>query len=416
MALRVLLVISMLATVAPAAVKRDDYSPSSSVSSSSTSNVGGGSSPVYSPSASGSSAFNAPSSTSQFTAPQAQPYTSTQDHSGSQSHSSSNSGNLYYYYYPVQDKPKDGGFQAAASNQYTSAVSSPGSSDSSSAHIGDQSSSSSGSSPSDLSYSAQDLTYSAQALNPGLSDYTGSAQASANYDQTLSSLASQLSQQYGSYGNQGYGQQAQPTAYNSNGQQAQATQYSAPSYTYDTSAHSGNQEQAGQFSASNPVPNYGVGPQQAAFIPAQAAPMAAFNPAAQAAAAYAQYAQAGQIPFGSYPAASIPQSSFEPAASGYRRYGIGSFLMPMLALAGLSLLIPTVTSLTASGRKKRSTDASGAPVDIAKESALIQYFDRLERYYSMYKTAVEREECMNRIICELGGVVSGSKNKNPIIS
>src|SRR5205807_2078246 len=128
------------------------------------------------------------------------------------------------------------------------------------------------------------------------------------------------------------------------------------------------------------------------------------------------YAQAGQIPFGSYPAASIPQSSFEPAASGYRRYGIGSFLMPMLALAGLSLLIPTVTSLTASGRKKRSTDASGAPVDIAKESALVQYFDRLERYYSMYKTAVEREECMNRIICELGGVVSGSKNKNPIVS
>jgi len=90
--------------------------------------------------------------------------------------------------------------------------------------------------------------------------------------------------------------------------------------------------------------------------------------------------------------------------------------MPMLALAGLSLLIPTVTSLTASGRKKRSTDATGAPVDIAKESALIQYFDRLERYYSMYKTAVEREECMNRIICVLGGVVSGSKNKNPIIS
>lgn len=413
MALRVLLVISMLATVAPAAVKRDDYSPSSSVSSSSTSNVGGGSSPVYSPSASGSSAFNAPSTSSQFTASQSQPYTS-QDHSGSSPHPSSNSGNLYYYYYPVQDKPKDGGFQAAASNQYTSAVSSPANSDSSSAHIGDQSSSSSGSSPSDLSYSAQDLTYSAQALNPGLSDYTGSAQASANYDQTLSSLASQLSQQYGyaPSGNQGYGQQAQPTAYNNNGQQAQATQYSAPSYTYDTSSHSGSQEQAGQFSASNPVPNYGVGPQQAAFIPAQAAPIQ-FNPAAQAAAAYAQYAQAGQIPFGNYPAASIPQSSFEPAASGYRRYGIGSFLMPMLALAGLSLLIPTVTSLTASGRKKRSTDA---PVDIAKESALVQYFDRLERYYSMYKTAVEREECMNRIICELGGVVSGSKNKNPIIS
>ena len=84
--------------------------------------------------------------------------------------------------------------------------------------------------------------------------------------------------------------------------------------------------------------------------------------------------------------------------------------MPMLALAGLSLLIPTVTSLTASGRKKRSIDES------AKDASFGKYFERLERYYSLYKTAVEREECMNRIICELGDTMSGARGKNPLLS
>jgi hypothetical protein len=277
---------------------------------------------------------------------------------------------------------------------------------SSSGHL-DTAASSNSAQPSDLSYSAQDLTYSAQALNPGLSDYSGSAQSSANYDQTLSSLASQLSQQYGQAA-QAYQTQGNNAAqFNGNNQQQQQYQQQ---YSYDPSAHSNNgQEQAGQFSASNPIPNYGVSPGQATFIPtpqgaAQGQVPVAFNPAA----AYAQYQ--GQMPFGNFAAGSVPQSSFEPsAAAGYRRFGLTSFIMPMLALAGLSLLIPTVTSLTASGRKKRSTDP-------AKESAFVQYFDRLERYYSMFKTAAEREECMNRIICELGGAASEARAKSPLFS
>ena len=411
MGIRVLLVISMLATVAPAAVKRDDFSSGSASTSSASAT---GSVPVYSPPASGSSnAFSTPVGVQYGGNSQPQQYQSNvgQDHQVSASNNNfqsqpANQGNLYYYYYPVQDKAKDvGQFQASASNQYSSSVpvSSVSQDSSSSAGHLDTAASSSAAQPSDLSYSAQDLTYSAQALNPGLSDYSGSAQASANYDQTLSSLASQLSQQYG------YSQQGNNApSYSSNGQQqGQQQQYhSAPQYTYDPSAHSGNgQEQAGQFSASNPVPNYGVSPNQATFIPAnQGAVPTAFNPAA----AYAQYQ--GQMPFGNFAAGSVPTGSFEPAASGYRRYGIGSFIMPMLALAGLSLLIPTVTSLTASGRKKRSTG------DIAKESAFVQYFDRLERYYSLFKTAHEREECMNRIICELGGAASEARAKSPFFS
>lgn len=409
MALRVLLVICMLATVAPAAVKRDDFS------SSQTSSVSSGSVPVYSSPASGSSnSFSTPVGVQYSGSNQPQQYQANvgQDHQVSASNNNfqsqpANQGNLYYYYYPVQEKPKDGQFQAAASNQYSSSI--PASSvsqdgSSSSGHL-DTAASSNSAQPSDLSYSAQDLTYSAQALNPGLSDYSGSAQASGNYDQTLSSLASQLSQ---------YGQAAQAyqtqgnNAVNYNGQQQPGQQqYQQQQYSYDP-AHSNIQEQAGQFSASNPIPNYGVNPNQATFIPANQAVQGqvpvAFNPAA----AYAQYQ--GQMPFGNFGAGSVPASSYEPAAAGYRRYGIGSFIMPMLALAGLSLLIPTVTSLTASGRKKRSTG------DVAKESALVQYFDRLERYYSLFKTANEREECMNRIICELGGAASEARAKNPLFS
>lgn len=131
--------------------------------------------------------------------------------------------------------------------------------------------------------------------------------------------------------------------------------------------------------------------------------------------------QAGPIPYNAqqgyhyqsnsydnHGAASSPHASYEPPSTGYRRYGIGSAILPILALAGLSLLIPTVTSLsTATGRKRRSTN----PI---KESTLSSYFDRVERYYSLYKTAVEREECMNRIICELGDAMSNVSGKSTL--
>ena len=427
--IRILLVISMLATVAPAAVKRDDFPAGSSVTS------GSGSQPVYSPSSSssaviGSQTYSQPANSNSYASSAYNGGSSSSsagsqyqgDHATSASNNNfqsqpSQPGNLYYYYYPVQDKPKESvSYQASASNQYASAVT-PGS-DSSSGHIDNSAPASSAQNPSDLSYSAQDLSYSAQALNPGMNDYTGSAQASANYDQTLSSLASQLQQQYGyaTSGANGFGTQANNAPSYASASNQQQVAY-APNYSFDPS-HGGNQqgEQAGQYSASNQVPNYGVAGNQATFIPAAqaaqvASQLAGFNPA-QAAQLYAQYPGAAGLHFGNYAAGSGPQSSFEPAASGYRRYGIGSFLMPMLALAGLSLLIPTVTSLTASGRKKRSVDSEQS----AKESAFGKYFERLERYYSIYKTAVEKEECMNRIICELGDSMADGRGKSALFS
>lgn len=421
----------MLATVAPAAVKRDDFPSGSSVTS------GTGSQPVYSPSSSSSGVIGSQSYSQPTSAGYSQSYSGSSvgsqyqgDHSASassnnfQSQPSQQSGNLYYYYYPVQDKPKESvSYQASASNQYTSAVTpnfgqASSGSESSSSHIDNSGSSASAQSPSDLSYSAQDLSYSAQALNPGLSDYTGSAQASANYDQTLSSLASQLQQQYGyaTSGNNAFGTQGNNAPSYASASTQQQVAY-APNYSYDPSHANTQVEQAGQYSASNQVPNYGVAGQQGAtFIPAaQAAQLGGaiggYNPA-QAAQLYAQYPGAAGLHFGNFAAGSGPSSSFEPAASGYRRYGIGSFIMPMLALAGLSLLIPTVTSLTASGRKKRSVDSEQS----AKDSAFGKYFERLERYYSIYKTAVEKEECMNRIICELGDAMADVRGKSALFS
>lgn len=441
------LVISTLATVAPAAVKRDDYSSSNAASSAS-------SSPVYSASPSNVNGYSQPANSNGFTASNVQ-YTnngasgyaspsngqatgasSVGDHVASASAQSAiqggqSNGNLYYYYYPVADKNKDStaAYQGAASNQYTtSMVNSVNSNDASaSSHLDGSSSSAASGSPSDLSYSAQDLTYSAQALNPGIPEYSGSAQASSNYDQILSSLPSSLSQQYGfgvtnnnqqSYSPQG---NSAPSTYTSHsGQNVGNNAYGSSNYGYDAAAAAaaGGQEQAGQFSASNPVPNYGINTNAGAtFIPANG--QGGFNPAAagQGQGGFAAFAHQNMhnpmAAFGNVAQPSMQAGSYEPAVSGYgRRYGIGSFLMPMLALAGLSLLIPTVTSLTASGRKKRSIDG----VDTGKDSAFGKYFDRLERYYSIYKTAVEREECMNRIVCELGDAMSGVRGKSPLFS
>lgn len=106
------------------------------------------------------------------------------------------------------------------------------------------------------------------------------------------------------------------------------------------------------------------------------------------------------------------QGAVAPAPSSGRKWGIGSVIMPMLALAGLSLLIPTVTSLSsAAGRKKRSVAEESA-----KETPIGYYLDRIEKYYSIYRRAAESEECMNRIICELGDAMSGVKGKSAIVT
>ncbi|XP_075731105.1 uncharacterized protein LOC119181896 isoform X2 [Rhipicephalus microplus] len=131
-----------------------------------------------------------------------------------------------------------------------------------------------------------------------------------------------------------------------------------------------------------------------------------YGPQLAAAQQYAQYAQPGTGHYGgggSYPSPSF-QGSYD---TSKRYYGLGSVIMPLLALAGLGLLIPTVTSL--SGKKKRS-------IEDASRAHLGDYAERLERYFKIYRAAVESEECMNRIVCELGDAVSNVRGKSALLT
>lgn len=110
--------------------------------------------------------------------------------------------------------------------------------------------------------------------------------------------------------------------------------------------------------------------------------------------------------------------------------------MPVLALAGLSLLIPTLSTLNGPaglvGRKKRSIveekasvssrqqqlvsePMNGAAHQLAKESMIGEYLDRIQRYYSIYQNAVENDDCMNRLICEFGDAVKDVTGNGAVI-
>lgn len=162
---------------------------------------------------------------------------------------------------------------------------------------------------------------------------------------------------------------------------------------------------SGPYSSSGPVPGFS-GPAGSGAPGGYGGQPGSIPYASQG--GYSPYQSHGG--YDTYPAASNNHAAYEPPATGYRRYGIGSAILPILALAGLSLLIPTVTSLStaATGRKRRSIDTP------AKDAGLGAYFDRIERYYSLYKNAVEREECMNRILCELGDAMSNVRGKSTL--
>lgn len=103
--------------------------------------------------------------------------------------------------------------------------------------------------------------------------------------------------------------------------------------------------------------------------------------------------------------------------------------MPVLALAGLSLLIPTFSSLPhVVGRKKRSVEIASkaqelhfdSPINgnkqLLKESSLGEYLDRVERYYNIYKNAVENDDCMSRVICEFGDSIKDMTGKSAVVT
>merc|ERR1711879_811243 len=108
---------------------------------------------------------------------------------------------------------------------------------------------------------------------------------------------------------------------------------------------------------------------------------------------------------GHHAAAAAPASGYEQppadtgygAATGYGEEGgfdIATLLIPILILAGLSLLFPTITTVDVnSSRKKRSADVN--PMS-----------DVVGRVNDIYSAVVQSEECMERIACEIGGLAA----------
>lgn len=282
--------------------------------------------------------YSAPVANVPYSVPSQYSQNNVPDHTGQgQMQSGSPQSNLYYYYYPVQEKPKEASYQhpSSSAGHPSSAV-----------HDGtEHSSMDAAASGSEISYSAQDMN---QEFNP---------QAQGFDPQALSNLASQL---------QGY-------AFNN-----------GPN-NYDTSnpalAGYGPQGDASNHMPTQVHPSYNRpmgGPQGPISFP-QGAPFG------------------GQHGFGNFAPGNTqmqPQASeVSSITSGLKKYGLSSILMPVLALAGLSLLLPTVTNLgTITTKTKRSIE----------DSSISSYIEKVDSYYKLYNKAMEKEECMNRMICELG--------------
>jgi len=331
----------------------------------------------------------------------------------------SNNNNLYYYYYPVsQDKNKDINYQASPSNQYTSSIVQPQNGDEQSNQnnpanlVGNQQvSANSANNPGhDLSYGgAQDLAYTAS-----MNDNSNSNGQSAGYESQLSNLASQLGSFGGfgsngaAFGNSQFANQLSGLSNLGFGEAFGSSSIQPSSVPFDPSFSAAMASQLGSFGGSP--------------LATQSAPSSSGGPLSQLSGLYQQATQMyqGLINGNGLNSASMqPQfaasqqhASYEPSTgsgSSFRsKYGLGSVVLPLVALAGLSLLIPTVTSLSTTSRKKRSAEEN---LNL-QQAGLGGYLDRIDRYYSLYKNAIEREECFNRIICELGDAVSGVRGKD----
>lgn len=341
-------------------------------------------------------------------------------------YANNNQGNLYYYYYPVQDKNKEINYQASPSNQYASSIQPQSNDDQSNQNNANVANNQQGNSPNhvsnqDLSYGAQDLAYTASALNE---NNNGGQSGSNNYESQLSGLASSLNQ----YGNQfGFGSGG-GNAFSYANQLSGLNNLGSLSQNFGEAFGSSN-----QYASSLPQPGNVPFVNDPAFTAAMANQFSSFPTSSQSGSSGGPLSQLYQQATSMYQglingansasqpqfAASQQHASFEPSAGGgggssFRsKYGLGSIMMPLIALAGLSLLIPTVQSLsTVASRKKRSAAEIREDNYNLQQSGLGSYLERIDRYYSLYKNAVERDECMNRIICELGDALSGVRGKD----
>jgi len=430
----------LIAYATAASVKREEYNPDSLLALNNQVNgnrdsasVNSNNSPVYNPSNSNgySQYYGSPTSTNQNVAANTaasslnyQPESnsayadslasaaSNLPPSTNQSPPSAyanNQGNLYYYYYPVQDKNKEINYQASPSNQFTSSIVQPQQNDdqqnqNNQANANQALSQANGNQSPDLNYgSSQDLPYAASGLNE---NNAASAQNGNNYESQLSNLASSLASQYG-FGSNGFNSQF-------------ANQLSGLNNLGGLGQNFGE-----AFSGSMAQPSSVPFLNNDQLSAAMASQLGGFSSSSQSSSGgpFSQlYQQATQVYQGLMNGGNSAQPQFEASqqhpsyapstssGSSFRsKYGLGTIIMPLMALAGLSLLIPTVTSLsTVASRKKRSAEDN---LNLQQEG-LGNYFERIERYYSLYKNAVQRDECFDRIICELGDAMSGVRGKD----
>jgi len=96
---------------------------------------------------------------------------------------------------------------------------------------------------------------------------------------------------------------------------------------------------------------------------------------------------------------SVPEQSYQQPVSSYEGSSepdIAPVLIGVLVLTGLALLFPSYVNLTAV-RRKRSSEG------IQDDSPAGNMVERLQ---DMYMALMESEECMERIACEVGGLVT----------
>jgi len=167
-----------------------------------------------------------------------------------------------------------------------------------------------------------------------------------------------------------------------------ASIYPSTLYKRDGGSHS-------HAPSSSPSSGYGAPePSYAAPAPSYSAPAPSYQPS------YEAPQESYGAPQESYgpPSTGYETPSYGGASSGYGEAASGgldltSILIPILALLGLSLLFPTFVTINGTRRKREASDDSPAG-------------NMVERLQDMYMALMESEECMERIACEVGGLVT----------
>merc|ERR1712062_904469 len=75
--------------------------------------------------------------------------------------------------------------------------------------------------------------------------------------------------------------------------------------------------------------------------------------------------------------------------------GMSMIIVPLLIAAALFLLFPSVRTVTINGTSRKRREADDSPAA-----------NMVERVQDMYMALMESEECMERIACEVGGLVA----------